>query len=494
MGWRERVAGWLAPNASTSTHLREAATATVDPDEDQWRRLSGDLGRDLNSVTQDRMQAISAKLWEANNLANRIVELPIAYMLSEGVRLTSPDAEAQTALDAWWGDPINRMDERVPELLRGLSIFGELCLPAFVNELSGRMRFGYLDPALIATVVLDPENPGQPIGVVTKKDRKGIARRFRVILLGPDSDLFTSRTKEIRATFTDGDAFYFRVNNLPGGSRGRSDLLPQADWLDGYDNFLFGELDRAQFLRAFIWHVVMKGATQDQVDAYAKKLATPKPGTTKVTNDSIEWNPLTPSLQSADLSNLARLIRNHALGGATIPEHWFGGGGDVNRAVGAEMAEPTIKMFSMRQRDVKAILETMGRFVLWRKANAAGDQEVDWTKPEFQAEAVFPEMSPKDTTKYATALQQVVTAVGIAVDAGRMTEMTAVRLIATVAGRLGVEINAEDELQDALAEMSARRANDANFNTPPGDPSLDTRIDPASDPATGNPGTGGNGP
>lgn len=483
MGWRERVAAWLAGNASTSTHLREAASAGVDPDEDQWRRMTGDLDRDLSAVTQDRMQRMAAKLWEANNLGNRLVELPIAYILSEGVRITSPDSGAQNTLDRFWHDPINRFDERLPELLRGLAVFGELALPVFVNEITGRTRLGYLDPALIQTVVVDPDNASQPIGIVTTKDRKGVARRYRIIVLGPDSDLFTRRTQSIRETFTDGDAFYFRVNNMPGGARGRSDLLSQADWVDGYDNFLFGELDRAQFLRAFVWHVVMKGATQEQVDAYAKKRGTPKPGSTIVTNDSLEWKALSPSLQSGDLSGLARLIRNHVLGGATVPEYVYGGGGDVNRAVGAEMTEPFLKVLTQRQQVVKHMLETIGRFVLWRHESPSGDRELDVLDERYQVDVVFPEMSPRDTTKYAAALQQVVAACSMAVDVGRMTEITAVKLIGAVAGRLGIEIDAETELAAAAKELQQRKEADA-YTAPaaPNDPSLDTAIDPDGDP------------
>lgn len=46
------------------------------------------------------------------------------------------------------------------------------------------------------------------------------------------------------------------------------------------------------------------------------------------------------SLQAADTSESARLLRNHVLGGGTVPEHWFGGGGDVNRAALARWANP----------------------------------------------------------------------------------------------------------------------------------------------------------
>lgn len=475
---RKWVSGASAP-VETAGRIAEAAGTTIDADEDQWRRIGGDDKRDLSPMTQARMQKVAAYLWESNQLANRLIELPIAYLLAEGVRLQVDDEEHQGWLDAWWADPINRMDERLPEYLRALALFGELVLPAFVHELTGRVRLGYLDPSVIEHIATDPGNRSQAIGIVTQQDARGRVYRYRTILMGEDAELFSADTVALRAKYRDGDAFYFRLNALPGGTRGRSDLLAHADWLDGYDQFLFGELDRAGFLRNFVWDVSLKGATPEEVAARAKGIHPPAPGSVRVHNDSETWDAVVPGLQAADLSEMARLIRNHVLGGSTIPEHWFGGGGDVNRAVGAEMAEPTMKCMSMRQRTVKAMLETLGRYVLWQRARLDGEREIDWSAPEWQVEAVFPEMSPRDTTKYAAALAQVVTAAGMAVADGRLTELTAVRLVAAVAGRLGVEIDAEEELASAIEEARKRREDDAyRTGNDAGDPAA---VDAADD-------------
>lgn len=462
MSWLDRLVSAFsrpaepAPEPLPEVSFAEAYGTTIDPDDDQWRKLTGDAQRDLAPMTQARMQKIAAYLWESNLLANRLIELPIAYLLSEGVRLTCPDEDGQKTLDRFWNDPINRIDERLPEWLRGLAVFGELALPAFVNEMNGRVRMGYLDPALIETVLRDPDNPSQQIGVITVKDKRGEAQRWAIVVLGTEKDCFTDRTQAIRATLQTGDLFFFRINGLPGGERGRSDLLAQADWLDGYDMFLFGELDRAQMLRAHVWDVTMKGASADEVKARASKIAPPKPGTVRVHNDSEEWAALTPSLNTADLTEMGRLIRNHALGGMTIPEHWFGGGGDVNRAVGAEMAEPTMKVFTMRQQLLKTVLVSIGRYVLWSEQDPTRTKEPDWDDDALRCEAVFAEMTAKDTTKYAAALVQVVQATDMAVGQGRITELMALQLIGLIAQKLGVDVDAEEELKKAQLEAKQR--------------------------------------
>ena len=458
------LSGQAPQGEDREEQFREAAGNTIDDDEDQWRRLSGDTSRDLAPMTQERMRKVALYLWESNLLANRLIELPLAYLLAEGVRLSCKDKDSQKVLDLFWRDPINQMSLKLPKKVRELALYGEQCYPAFVNEVSGEVRLGYLDPALIATVVTDPDNPEQPIGIVTVKDRKGQARRYRVIVNGPE-DVFTSRTQEIRQTFADGEAFFFTVNDLSNGRRGRSDLLAGADWVDGYEEYLFGEMDRNKFLRAFVWDVELKGANPDEVTRRSREIHPPSPGSVRVHNDSEKWTAVSPNLNAADSAEGARLLRNHVLGGGTIPEHWFGGGGDVNRAAAAEMGEPTFKVFSMRQQVVKFMLESIGLYVLRQKEWAESKQEPDLGDEAYQVEAMFPEMTARDTTKYASALQQVVVGVAMAVEKGYITKKTALRMIAAIAGRLGVEIDVEAELADALKAAAGLKEGDV-FTTP----------------------------
>ena len=440
--------------------VREAHGKTIDNDDDQWRKLTGDSHRDLSALTQERMQKLALYLWESNLLANRIIELPLAYLLAEGVSLQAADETVQEWIDRFWTDPINAMDLKLVKKCRELALFGEQCWPAFTNEHNGRVRLGYLDPALIATVVTDPDNGEQPIGVVTKKNAKGIARRYRVIVNGPEEELFTQHTQDIRESFTDGDAFYFNINSLSNGKRGRSDLLAQIDWLDAYDQFLFGELDRAGFMRAFIWDVTLKGASPEEVETRAKKIHPPAPASVRVHNDSEEWKTETPTLGSTDSSEAARLFRNHVTGGASIPEHWYGGGGDVNRATGDSMGEPTFKIFAMRQRHIGYMLEYVARYVVRQTELAHNRREPDLFDPIYNVEVVWPEMIARDTTKYAAALQQVVVAVSMAIDRGLLSEEKALQIIGAVSGRLGIDLDCATELEAARAQKAEQAETD----------------------------------
>lgn len=462
----------MAP-APAAAPVREAAAAQGN-NEPGWRRLYGDglhsqNERDLQPMAQDRMQKLAEHLWQSNLLANRLTELPLAYLLAEGVTLQCADEGHQKLLNAFWSDPINNWPLKLAPRVRALSLLGEQCYITNVRDGDGFVRLGYLDPRQIATVVNDPENPEQPIGVVTKRDTRGRVYKFRVVVLGDDSALFSANTARIRAEdFADGECLLYQVNKFPNGSRGRSDLLASMDWLDAYDNFLFDELDRIGYLRTFVWDITLQGADQAAIDKAQKEFVPPGPNSHYVHNDSTKLEAKTPNLQSADTTASARLIRNHALGGNTMPEHWFGGGGDVNRAAASEMGEPTFKMYSMRQGYLKLCLEEVGRFVLWQAARARGEVP-DWAEDKWQVTAVFPELLNRDVTKFASAMTSVVQAVTQMIDAGLLTEETALKIVADVAQRFGQDFDAKTELKAARTEQQARKRDKAqadNFNLP----------------------------
>lgn len=451
------------PPAPAASPLREAAGRTVDIDDDGgWRRLTGRSDKDLDPVTQERALKLSQHLWESNPLANRLIELPLAYLLGKGVRLVAKDEGAQKLLDRHWKDSINAWPIKLMKRVRELALFGEQCWPVFVGG-NGFVRVGYLDPKVIETVVMDPDNAEQPIGIVTKRDSRGDARRYRIIVNGPES-VFTERTQAIRQTFTTGECFYFRVNDLCNGTRGRGDLVALLDWLDAYDEFLFGEMDRADFMRAFIWDVELTGANQDEVDARARKITAPRPGSVRVRNENEKWSAISPELQASDAATAARLFRNQVLGGRTVPEHWFGGGGDVNRSTGESMAEPTEKEFEARQAYIGHMLTEVGTYVLraaWGRLGEDLDEAEETIIDDLRVD--WPEMVVKDITRYASALQSVIAAAAQAIDEGLITRQTALSIIAAIATQFGVEIDVGQELEqaaNALAEAGRDRTLD----------------------------------
>lgn len=445
------------------TRITEAAGGFGVPgldEESGWRRAGAQAaaeGRDLQPLAHARMQKLAEWLWQSNLLANRLIELPLAYLLAEGVTLQCVDDEHQRLLSAFWSDPINDWPGKLVQRARALSLLGEQCYVAHVRAGDGFVRLSYLDPRRIDAIVCDPQNPEQPIGVVTQPDEDGRVWRYRTALLGDDWELLGSQAQALRRSFTDGDALLYQVNKAPTGTRGRSDLLAHMDWLDAYDSYLFSELDRIDYLRRFVWDVTLTGADEEAVNRYRSQFTAPEPNSVFVHNELVALQTRTAGLDAKDTSETARLLRNHVLGGATVPEHWFGGGGDVNRAAAAEMGEPAFKVYTMRQGVLRRMLEDIGRYVLLQHARARGVQP-DWADDRWQVTAVFPELVSRDVSKFAAALAQLTTSSIQLIDAGLLTQESALKMIADVAQRFGQDFDAKQELDAARAESQARDA------------------------------------
>ena len=440
--------------------VKEAAGTTIESEiEEGYRRISEDGERNLSPMSQERMRKLAFKLWESNQLANRIIELPLAYILAEGVKITHPEEYYQDVIDQFTKNPINNFKVKLEKRFRELGIFGEQFWPMYVNEYNGAVQMNTLANSKVANVIYDPDNEEQPIGVITKRDKKGNYKRYRVIINGEES-LFTQRTQAIREQLTDGDIYYCNINSLLVRGRGKSDLLASADFLDLYDSFLFGEAERADYMRMFLWDVTLTGADQNEVDKRAKEIKPPGPNSVRVHNENETWKAETPKLNSEDTDKLGRLLRNHVLGGKTIPEHWFGGGGDVNRATGESMSEPTLKMLTMKQNTYSAILYDLVIYQLRQHELAMSGKEPAFDHDIYKASIEWPEMTAKDTSKYATALQQVVIACQLMVQQGFVTEQTALSVIASIAERLGISIDVTEELKKAEKSKQEKQKND----------------------------------
>ncbi len=441
------------PQTNEIAPLREAFGVQIDADDANYRRLSGQNLRELNSVTTERARQLATHLWDTNLLANRLIELPLAYLLAEGVKLECNDPAAQELLDAHWHDPINRWDEKLIERARDLALSGEQIWPVFISP-AGAVRVAYLDPELVDTTICDPGNPEEIIGVKTKADLAGKQRLYRTIKNGEDAELFSEAAQEARAAMTDGECIYLAINRLPSRARGKSDLLASVDWLDGYDEFLFNELERTGHLRAFTWDVTLKGADAAQVEKRMTEIKPPKPGSANVHNDAEEWQAKAPTLNASDTKEAAAIFREHALGGQTLPSHWFGSADGVNKSTGESMTTPTLKVMTMRQRVLTNVLKLLGCFVL----RQGGVTDAAILK---SVTVKWPDLETKDVSRFAAAIQQVVAACAQALQDNLITHETGLKIIAAIAKQLQVDIDVSEELKKAGAAREVAKENDA---------------------------------
>jgi hypothetical protein len=336
------------------------------------------------------------------------------------------------------------MDLYIDKYVRELYIYGELCFPVRVSPANGRVRLGYVDPKQIQTVHVDLENVKIVIGVelIGKPGEQG--KKYKTILAKDVEDFISLDAAKLRKTYKDGECFFFAINNVTNSPRGRSELLPIADWIDVYENFLYDYAEKWAQQNTFVWDLLVKNAADDNI--IAKHVATLNrtagiPGSTYGHNENIELKPVTPDLKSLDVNLGGRIIRNHILGGVGFPSHWYGGGEDVNKASSTQMAVPTMKILSARQKYFRHIVESMFNYQIF---NAIKYNKVSYgklkNKPKMYT-VVTPEMATADLSRFGAVIKNVADGLAVAEDRKWLDKQTALESFSVILGNLGKEVD-----------------------------------------------------
>lgn len=423
--------------------------------------------RDLTPLSQERMIEIAYWLMETNPMARAIIAKYRDFLSGEGIGWVADNDEIDRIIQKFWYDPVNQLEQKLPQKIRQLFGLGEQCYPAFVSEFAGDVRLGYVDPASIKEVITDPENCEVRIGVVLKSRGGKRGKRYRIIH-DTDENIFSPAAARLRETFGDGDCFYFAVNNVSNAARGRSELLATSDSLDGYEQFIFDRIDMRSLVNSFIWDTTMKGLTQEQIEERKKNMPPPKRGMEFIHNEMVERKAVAPNMSADDATADARLIKNHILAAHGLPPTWFAEGSDVNRASAQEMDPAALKSLGMAQLIVKDMLRQIIRYQIRTKI-AAGHVKRQVRKRDGEMIAavdafkiIAPEMSPKDMVKLGTALSQITTSLMIAQTQRWITRETAANVFANIAATLGMEIEPADiSMSDGTEQITADYAQEA---------------------------------
>lgn len=433
------------------------AVVSRDPDEARWRRVTQSR-RDLTPLDQDRMVEMANFLKERNLLGNRISQLRRDFVIGDGVRFEAEDKKViQPLLDRFWNHPVNNLDEFQFQLVEYLGVNGELFLPVFVNEYDGSVQLGWLDPLEVDRVIADRHNrrvmreivmkPGAGAGTAAYYDLT-VKKVYSVVNvdLNPRSASVNHRV---------GDCLFFRINCAPDATRGRSDFEPLADLLDGWDQATFNDIERSQLVKNFIWDILFKGLTEEQIEARLEKMSEPAPGSLRGHNENVEWNAVSPDLKVTESRALTDGIRQDALGGAGLSDFFFGRTEGANRASSENIDVPILKGMTSRQRKVKAVFHETGDFVIdqamlkqpvLRKQIKSGK-----ISREFAVET--PELSTRDLTRVGAVFSTTTSALDLAVERAWLRRETAAKVFAgLVMAQLGIEYDPVQEMKAAESE------------------------------------------
>ncbi len=118
---------------------------------------------------------IAVYLYDTYLIAARIAEIILDYVIGSGVIYTCDYPDAKAVIDNFWTDPINNWPLYQSEAVIDLCVYGEQCWPVFIDDNTGKVRLGYIDPGNISKVITDPGN--------VKLKRKGGYRGINVPIL-----------------------------------------------------------------------------------------------------------------------------------------------------------------------------------------------------------------------------------------------------------------------------------------------------------------------
>jgi hypothetical protein len=423
------------------------------------RRLT-DPVRDLPATTHARMIEAALYLHGRNPLAGALIERPAEWMVGEGATIEAEEPRTKQVLDEWW--KANKMETELISFVRELSIFGEDMATVNANPYSGIIRMGVMDPGSVREVIPDPENAAVPIGVIRKPTAYVGEKRYQVVLSPEDEEALSLAAVAERERMQDGEVFYAGINKLRRQTRGTSDLFRVADWLDGYEQFLFYALVRERALSNYTWDYKFEGWDETRIADYMNKLQAPRPFSNWGHNEKMSRELVGPREGSAhNNSEHASLFRNQITSAAAMGEHMFGGGGDVNRSTSDSMDGHTIKSFTARQAERLAILRSRAAAQIERAIQVRRLRDTPGARSFTMS---LPDLSTRDVSRIASGLQSVANAGAMLLREGVLDKQTLGRMVASLALHVGVKVDdvgamldrAAEERADTLADQVAR--------------------------------------
>jgi len=419
----------------------------VDPDSHLFRSLT-QSSRDLPQYKHDRVQSIAAWLYLSNPLAYRITEQTKDFTIGKGISYEAEDERVKAVLDGHWENPVNKWELKQHSRILELGLFGELFNPVFINDKNGDVTVGCVDPQNVKVVVTDPENIEVPTNIAMKGKggRKGFV--FDVV-------------RHNDAEVLEGNIIISQLKRLSNMTRGVPDMTAIVDWLDKFDDIMFGELERLRLQRAWVEDITVEGAQENDILKYRKEWAqTPKWGSRWIHNEKVSREFLSPQIHAADLEKFLKLILGIILAGAGIPEHFMLMAQDLNRATAQVMDPPMMRRIETRQRFVRGYFRSLFDFVITQAAihnkqtEAGGLKESDLNdKNILNYQIIFPDPSQKDIKDTAQAIVQLTNALVVAETQGWVSGDKAREIFSVLAQEFGVEIDADEEKEKAEQQL-----------------------------------------
>lgn len=439
--------------------LKEANSQVKREREDaDWRPISQKGIKAFKPMEQAKMFKICYFLYDKNPLGHRIIERYKDFVVGEGLTYACSDPEVLKVIDAHWNDPDNQWELGQAEKVGELGIYGEQYYPTFVNDSTGHVKLGYVDPEIVEKVTTEKGNVKKKVSytLYLSSSESEEPKTYKLINQDQDSD---SKTYGLLI----GESFYFSINNVVNMPRGRADLFPIADSIDTYEHFLFNRAERADILNRIIYDLQLDGKSTKEIQEILKDFHIPRSNEVHGHNEKTKLSIISPKLESQDATSEAKLHFNHIMGGSGYPGHWFASGEGTTRATAVAMDLPTKKQLKSRQKIFKAMVSYIFRYVIHQSII---HQKLTMDKKDVKVKINLPKIEEKDTEVVARTLVAITQSLVVATEEGWITNDTAKKVYATALSQLGEEVEAaeviektQEEIDEKLKRLYERRKN-----------------------------------
>lgn len=402
------------------------------PADRQWREKLEDLG--------DALEA-----WRKNFLVRQIVRLTTAYVVGDGISLSSKNSTVELFLREFWDHEENKMSERLEELCNELTRAGELFPILFTNKIDGMSQFRATPAAQIERVETAKEDYEKETGyqeiVPGQLERKHWKSRRTAKAFVLREDKRQRRPEPMM--------LHYAVNKPIGATRGEGDLGPILPWGRRYTEWL---KDRVEFnrLRNELAAVDIEIDDDSKVEAKRDYYKAHPPTKAAITVHGKGEKITYPyaNIQGYDVEPDGKALRLAFAAGANVPLHFLAEGSSATRSTAEEMGDPTHRHYRMRQKAFAGFLVDVC-VQAWRRHEQVNGLESLPTKA-LEIEARCPDVSRADNKALADAAKAIVEAFAQMKVQGWITDEIAVRLAFKFAG----EILPEDKIKEILNEVT----------------------------------------
>jgi hypothetical protein len=383
----QRIVAWLAAVTAVPVgHPNDGVTSPV------FGGAPSGPGTPLDRTWGEQYAnlADSLEAWRTNPLAKRLISLITAYVIGDGIRMTSTYKPLDNFITNLFAHPLNNLELELPEWCDELSRSGELFLTLHTNPADG-MSYVRAIPACSIDKIEWADN-----------DYKQELRYHEVGGLGDIEGRWWQSPQSLQSLQSP-VMLHYAVNRPVGAIRGIGDLDPILPWLRRYTRWLEDRVRLNAGARAFLW--VVKVAKNLKSSIEEKYRTPPEPGSLIIAEkDAEEWTAVAPTLHAIDAAADGKAIRwMIAAGGPGTTLGDLGEGESEGLKAGRDASELRHRFLLRRQRYLVYILSDLILHAYNRHRLVIRSHRKECTFADLVAHT--PDLSPADNQKLAGAAQ-----------------------------------------------------------------------------------------